>query len=90
MSGSTLPGFPTRIRVVFQPYNHTQVQNLLRAVQVDFGRPGDRWQFLSPDLGDPDPTEDGNAWKVDFWFQDSADAVLFALKYDLRKYLRND
>lgn len=86
MSGQALPNYTTRIRVVFQPYNHTQVQNLLRTMQMDFGLPGDRWRFVSPDLGDPDPTEDGNAWKVDFWFRDSADAVLFALKYDVRKY----
>lgn len=86
MSGSIPPGFTTRVRVVFQPYNHTSVQELLRAMQADFGRPGDRWQFQSPDLGDPDPTEDGNAWKVDFWFLNSQDAVLFALKYNVRKY----
>jgi hypothetical protein len=88
MSGSIPPGFTTRIRVVFSPYDHVSTQNLLREVASDFGAPGvaRRWKFVSPEIGDPDPTEDGNAWKIDFWFRDEADAVLFALKYDIRKY----
>lgn len=76
------------VRVVFRPYDHADVQDLLAQVQRDFGLPGDRWRFRSPDLGDPDPAEDQNSWQVIFWFRDSQDAVVFALKYDLRKYAR--
>jgi len=88
MSGSAPPGFTTHIRVVFSPYDHVTVQNLLREIALEFGAPGQsrRWKFLSPELGNPDPSEDGNAWKIDFWFRDSKDAVLFALKYDISKY----
>jgi hypothetical protein len=76
MSDPTHPYQPP-IRVVFAPYNHSEVQTTLRAVVKDFGRPGDRWRYRSPDLTD---IED-NVWQLDFYFRDSHDAIIFGLKY---------
>jgi hypothetical protein len=65
------------IRVVFAPYNHSEVQSTLRAVVKDFGRPGIRWRYCTPNL---EEAED-NVWQLDFYFCDSHDAIIFGLKY---------
>lgn len=64
------------VRVVFRPYDHEAVQTLLRSVRREFGRPGERYSFLSPA-----DSHETNAWSLDFHFQDPADALIFALKY---------
>jgi len=65
------------VRVVFVPYNHDDVQSLLRKVVTDFGRPGARWRYRSPDIGEAET----NAWQLDFYFADPHDAIIFGLKY---------
>ncbi len=78
MSDSVLPPFDQPpIRVVFAPYNHDQVQETLRAVVRDFGRPGDRWRYRSPDIGQAET----NVWQLDFYFANPHDAMIFGLKY---------
>ena len=65
------------VRVVFAPYGHDDVQTLLRKVVKDFGRPGNRWRYRSPDIG----TVEQNVWILDFYFRDPHDAIIFGLKY---------
>lgn len=77
MSDPTHPPYQPPIRVVFAPYNHDEVQQVLRAVVKDFGRPGERWRYLSPDLGE----SEANVWQLDFYFHDPHDAIMFGLKY---------
>jgi hypothetical protein len=77
MSDPTHPSYQPPIRVVFAPYNHSDVQNTLRAVVKDFGRPGERWRYRSPDLEE----SENNVWQLDFYFRDPHDAIIFGLKY---------
>jgi hypothetical protein len=77
MSDSTQLFSQPPVRVVFMPYNHDEVQDTLRAVIRDFGRPGARWRYRSADL---DETEH-NAWQLDFYFANPHDAIIFGLKY---------
>jgi hypothetical protein len=77
MSDSTLSSYQPPIRVVFAPYNHNDVQQVLRAVVKDFGRPGQRWRYRTPDLGEAE----NNVWQLDFYFANPHDAIIFGLKY---------
>jgi hypothetical protein len=77
MSDSTHSSYPPPIRVVFAPYNHSDVQTMLRAVIKDFGRPSDRWHYLTPTLGE----HETNVWQLDFYFASPHDAIIFGLKY---------
>ena len=79
MSDSALPDYQPPIRVVFTPYDHDCVQRLLRRVIKEFGRPGDRWRYLSPDINHPET----NSWQLDFFFRNTPDAIMFVLKYQL-------
>ena len=65
------------VRVVFAPYDHSEVQTTLRAVVKDFGRPGERWRYRSPDLEE----NENNVWQLDFYFANPHDAIIFGLKY---------
>ena len=77
MSDPTHPYCQPPIRVVFAPYNHSDVQTMLRAVIKDFGRPSDRWHYLTPTLGE----HETNVWQLDFYFASLHDAIIFGLKY---------
>ncbi len=80
MPDSTLPIFQQPpIRVVFRPYDHDAVQTMLRQVAIDFGRPGSRWKYRSPDP--LEAADEPNAWQLDFYFADPHDAMIFGLKY---------
>lgn len=76
MSDST-PSFAC-VRIVFDPYSHHQVQDLLKKVYQDFGRDKSRWYYQSPNL---DMDTQVNTWTVDFIFRDPHDATVFGLKY---------
>ena len=65
------------VRVVFAPYDHSEVQTTLRAVVQDFGRPGERWRYRTPNLKE----HENNVWQFDFYFRDPHDAIIFGLKY---------
>jgi hypothetical protein len=82
MPDSTLPIFQQPpIQVVFRPYDHDDVQALLRQVVIDFGRPSNRWRYRSPDP--LEAVNEPNAWQLDFYFADPHDAMIFGLKYQL-------
>lgn len=66
------------VRISFDPYNHAQVQDLLKKVHKDFGRDKSRWYYQSPIL---DIDTQVNTWTVDFIFRDPHDATMFGLKY---------
>ena len=65
------------VRVVFAPYDHSEVQTTLRAVVRDFGLPGERWRYRTPNLKE----SENNVWQLDFHFRDPHDAIIFGLKY---------
>jgi hypothetical protein len=67
------------VRVVFAPYNHDDVQDTLKKVVKDFGRPGARWRYRSPDIGQT--YGEPNVWTLDFYFAEPHDAIIFGLKY---------
>jgi hypothetical protein len=67
------------VRVWFRPYSHQAVQDLVKAVSIEFGRPGKRWKYRSPQVGIDE--NEPNAWSLDFYFANPHDAVLFSLKY---------
>ena len=80
MPDSTLPIFEQPpVRVVFRPYDHDDIQALLRQVAIDFGRPSSRWRYRSPDP--LEAVNEPNAWQLDFYFADPHDAMIFGLKY---------
>ena len=77
MPDSALPISP--IRVNFRPYNHQEVQELLKKAVKDFGPFGSdrRWWFETAPTSD----EETNVWIVDFYFREVNDAMIFGLKY---------
>ena len=77
MPDSTLP--ISSFRISFRPYNHEQVQELLKKAVKDFGPFGSdrRWWFETAPTSD----EETNVWIVDFYFRKANDAMIFGLKY---------
>lgn len=64
------------VRVVVDPYDHDEIQSLLRKIVDDFGHDRSRWYFRF------DTNEfDQNRGNLLFFFRDTHDAVMFGLKY---------
>lgn len=64
------------VRVVVDPYDHDEVQSLLRKIFDDFGHDRSRWYFRF----DTDES-DQNRGNLLFFFRNTHDAVMFGLKY---------
>ena len=78
MPDSTLP--ISSFRISFRPYNHEEVQALLKKAVKDFGPfglDGKRWWFETATT----PDDEINVWIVDFYFLEANDAIIFGLKY---------
>lgn len=71
------PEYTTRVRVVFSPYKHEDVNIMLRKVQQEFGMHGERWYMRVPEK----EVEEVNSWSVEFCFSEPKDATYFKLKY---------
>ena len=57
-------------------YNPVAWMNLISSVNNDFGKAGKRWQWIMNN-----ELSQGNAWVVDFYFENPHDATMFQLKY---------
>ena len=66
----------TRVEREYQEYDPQAWMRLIASVNTDFGRSGERWQWIMNN-----EKSVGNAWAVDFYFKDPHDAVMFQLKY---------
>jgi hypothetical protein len=67
----------TTVRIVFDPYNYSAVQEYLKNVVAEFGyRNRDRWYYVTSSALAID-----DAWALDFKFRYPPDAVIFSLKY---------
>lgn len=76
VGADSAPTYST-VRITFDPYNHAQVQILLKKVYQDFGNDKNRWFYKS---ADPEQINN-NCWVLDFVFKDPHDATMFGLKY---------
>jgi hypothetical protein len=76
---SELAPFPHVVRYESIPYNYGEVQDLLKRMLKEFGRPGQcqRWYFVTVGA----PVEGQNQWIMDFQFRTAEDAIMFGLKY---------
>ena len=59
-------------------YNHQRVRDLHLRMQRDFGKINQRWGFR---VVSNDDYWKNQIVKLEYWFQDARDAILFALKY---------
>lgn len=60
----------------FAEYDPVAWMDLMACVNEEFGRAGKRWQWTMNNK-----LSQGNAWVVDFYFEDPHDATMFQLKY---------
>jgi hypothetical protein len=65
----------TRVSKQWPCYDYLAVRDTLRKVQREFGKPGvsQRWHFRGVDLYP--------GYRLDFYFADPHDAIIFGLKY---------
>lgn len=75
--GRPRPTFTTPVRVKFKPYDHTEVNSLLKQLQNEYGWHGIRWYFRSVQ----DAESEDNSWLIDICFADPQDALIFSLKF---------
>jgi len=71
------PDQPHRVRIEFDPYDHSVVQDFWRKFWKEFPNKNDqyRWNWYTPSDNRP------NVWILDFRFRDIEDAIMFSLKY---------
>ena len=66
----------TQVRRAYTEYDPQAWMRLMSSINDEFGRSGKRWQWIMNN-----ELSQGNAWVVDFYFEDPHDAILFQLKY---------
>ena len=66
----------TSVRVKYETYDPVAWMDLMACVNEDFGNAGKRWQWIMNN-----ELSVGNAWVVDFYFENPHDATMFQLKY---------
>lgn len=65
----------TRVRKIWEPYDHAKVKHTLTMTRREFGINKERWYFRG------DSTKLWDRYTVDFYFANPHDATIFALKY---------
>ena len=66
----------TCVQREYKEYNPVEWMQLISSVNNEFGRSGKRWQWIMNN-----ELSQGNAWVVDFYFENPHDATMFQLKY---------
>jgi len=66
----------TRVQKAYTEYDPKAWMRQMSAINDEFGRPGKRWQWIMNN-----ELSQGNAWVVDFYFENPHDATMFQLKY---------
>jgi len=66
----------TLVQRRFAEYDPVAWMDLMACVNKEFGHSGKRWQWIMNN-----ELSQGNAWVVDFYFEDPYDATMFQLKY---------
>jgi len=66
----------TVVQRKYAEYDPVKWMELVKNVCEEFGNTGKRWQWIMNN-----ELSQGNAWVVDFYFEDPHDATMFQLKY---------
>ena len=66
----------TLVRRQYTEYDPVRWMDLINSVNREFGKAGQRWQWIMNN-----ELSVGNAWVVDFYFENPHDATMFQLKY---------
>ena len=66
----------TQVQRSYNEYDPVAWMELVKNVRKDFGTTGKRWQWIMNN-----ELSVGNAWVVDFYFENPHDATMFQLKY---------
>ena len=70
------PAHYTPVQKRFEEYDPQEWMRLISSVTREFGNSGRRWQWIMNN-----ELSQGNAWVVDFYFENPHDATMFQLKY---------
>ena len=66
----------TLVQRQYTEYDPQEWMRLISSINNEFGRTGERWQWVINN-----ELSVGNAWVVDFYFENPHDATMFQLKY---------
>ena len=66
----------TVVQRQYAEYDPVKWMELIKNVSKEFGNTGKRWQWIMNN-----ELSVGNAWAVDFYFENPHDATMFQLKY---------
>ena len=65
----------TLVQRHYEEYDPKAWMNLMSSIIRELGQPGRRWQWIMNN-----ELSQGNAWVVDFYFENPHDATMFQLK----------
>jgi hypothetical protein len=66
----------TLVQRQYLEYDPKVWMRLISSIIRELGQPGRRWQWIMNN-----ELSQGNAWVVDFYFENPHDAIMFQLKY---------